>query len=123
MSSRKGSCTRRDRKGSQSNLETQSKAETRITKGIRLKEISPQSGDPERNIPKKDFQLRVIAFRIIIIPRPTPKPHASASVVCLALLQASSLHPAKMGEAVKEGGESRPSSRAGSRLSTCNSVS
>lgn len=80
------------------------KNETRITKGIGLKEIGPQTGDPEKNIPKKDFQLRVIAFRIIIIPRPTPKPHAPAPVVCLALLQASSLHPAKMGEAAKEGG-------------------
>ena len=64
---------------------TQPQKETRITKGIELKEIDPQNGDPKKNTPKKIFQLEVVAFRIVIIPLPTPKPCALAPVVCLAL--------------------------------------
>lgn len=68
---------------------------------------------PRRN-PEKEKLMGVTSYRIIIIPLPTPKPHAPAPVVCLALLQASSACPSTRGEAVKEGGASAPSSRAGS---------
>ena len=65
---------------------------------------------PKVVILKEDFQLGIIAFRILIIPQPNPKLCASekkAPMVSLALVQANSQCPAqKSEEDVKEDGES-----------------